>query len=248
MSFTPSTLPILAAVGFGGSFIAGCSATKEFIGINTATRPQICMVVAPAGLPPDELSIQLASVVNDVARRHGSIDGYLAIGPSAASFPVLDIGAEAGVGGSVSPTGGKRQRHEAAKEWAMNMLATFHLRISISTEPAAGLDLFGGIAQCVRRLQGATREPTVVVISHGINVTESDNMQLDPSQARTSISRRLDEILPAPFQLRILGIGRVDFESAGGHPSRHVVESVAEGWDIACTELGPRCLNDRPLK
>lgn len=227
--------------------LSSCSAVRRaeaFTGTDTKVRPQICLVVAPHLLPPDELQQVLKSVLDHVAAAHGSVVGYVAAGPSAAAFPSLSFSAEANGGILASKAGNDGARNHDATGWAAKVLAELKTKVSLTMgtgQRPDGLDLFGGIAQCALKLSNATRQPTIIVISHGIHRTSDLDLVERTNEVGSLIAAKISELVPSPLSLRLYELGRIDADAIGGPPARSVVEPVVAGWVAACEQLADRC-------
>ena len=227
--------------------LSSCSVVRRaeaFTGTDTKVRPQICLVVAPHLLPPNELQQVLKSVLDQVAAAHGSVTGYVAAGPSAAAFPSLSFTAEANGGVLASKAGNDGARNHDAAGWAAKVLAELKTNVSLTlgaVQRPDGLDLFGGIAQCALKLSNATRQPTIIVVSHGIHRTSDLDLVERANEAPALIAAKIAELVPSPLHLRLYELGRIDPDAIGGPPARSVIEPVTAGWVAACEQLADHC-------
>jgi hypothetical protein len=256
MEMQHSAIPVARLAGrgpsllFTASFIlTGCSAVKTATAIinddDRSPRPDVCLLVAPAGLRPTELDGTITHIVDEVARAHGHLSGFVAFGPSAGAFARLHFDASANGGRFDSDAASSGQRSADAATWRTNATDEVHAQLHATGDGQDGLDLLGGIAQCTQDLSRAARSPIVVVVSHGIHRTADLDLAEQPERAG-EIPARIPGLVPAPIRLDIYELGRVEPAAIGGPVARHVIEPVVAAWQRACRALAQRCLSVTP--
>ena len=232
----------LAVLGI--SLSSGCSfdGVRRFVGQDTSKRPQVCLLVAPAGMPPSELHAAVADVISRVAAQHGRVTGFIGNGPSAAAFPRISFDEDAHRGGFASTARNQGARDRDAHRWGNAALRELSAQIE-ATEQWDGLDLLGGLDQCARALAGARRSPTVVVVSNGLHRTVDLDLGDDRPDIEAFASSAADA-LPEPLLLRLPTLSRLDPGPIGWPPDRLIARNVAAAWTRTCEELGDRCTTD----
>ena len=229
----------LAVLGI--SLSSGCSfdGVRRFVGQDTTKRPQICLLVAPAGLPLSDLHAAVADVISRVAAEHGTVTGFIGNGPSAAAFPRIRFDEDANRGRFASSARNQGARDRDAKRWGNAALRELSDQIE-ATEQWDGLDLLGGLDQCARELAGARRSPTVVVVSNGLHRTVDMDLGREKPDLDAFASAAADA-LPEPVLLDLPTLTRLDPELTGGPPDRLIARNVTAAWSRACDGLGDRC-------
>lgn len=230
----------------GAVLSAGCSCApaREFLGEDTSRRPEVCMVVAPAGLPPGERDDALASVVEQVAAEHGRLTGYVAVSRSAAAFARIELSARANRGQFASPAGNPATRDGEAERWrrvAVQDLGQQLAGAAAAIERDGGLDLLGAIDLCRRSLGDGARRPTIVLVTTGVHNTHDLDLATADAATLAAFSAAVVHAVPMPFHLELRGIGRLDPAATGGPADRALTARLTTAWGGACRELEDRC-------
>jgi hypothetical protein len=200
-------------------------------------------VVAPDLIASTDLDAALEQVVRRVADERGTIVGYVAVGPSAASFPSLSLSVDANFG--VFAVGGHDESERKKRSRGLEGRVSGEIAAQIGSQPmsADGLDLLGGLRQCARKLAMEHGERRIALISHGVHRTVDLDLVDHPELA---VARLPGEVLAAigdPIAFEMHAIGRVDDALIGGPPARKIIEPVVEAWTEVCVQLGRRCHN-----
>ena len=244
---------LLAAAATGVVPLGACGRppiVDDVLGNDRAPRTPACHVVAPALMPADEVDADVELVVHHVADDHGHLVVIVARGPSASAFVEIrfDTAANGGSFASTARSGGRRDTDAARwRDAAVDEIRSA-LTANTGADPGGlgstvdgGLDLFGGLSACARRLPAGTAARTVAVVSHGVHRTTTLDLATDPSAAPSAVVERLAAATPEPAQLVLLGLGRVDARANTGTAARSTTEPVTRAWTDACFALGPRC-------
>ncbi|MGE0309411.1 MAG: hypothetical protein AB7Q27_27040 [Acidimicrobiia bacterium] len=213
---------------------------RGFLGQDTTARPEVCAVVAPAGLPDVDLDAAVAELVTRVVGAHGTLSGYVASGPSAAAFARLSFDEEANGGRFASRAGNQGTRDEEARRWGEAALRQLHAQLA-AAEWQEGLDLLGGIAQCAHDLDTGSRTPTVAVVSTGVHRTVDVDLGHAVPGDVEALASDIADALPAPLRLELYGIGRIDPATTSGPVARSVTAAVTTVWAGVCDALHHRC-------
>ena len=229
----------LAALSIG--MMSGCSfdGVRRFFGHDTTKRPEVCLLVAPGGLPPAELDSAVAEVVSRVAAQHGTVSGFIANGPSAAAFPRITFDEAANGGLFASASGNQGARDRDAQRWGKAALRELRAEVE-EAKLRNGLDLLGGLDQCSRDLDGARRSPTVVVVSTGLHRTVDLDLGAEEPDVEAFASAAADAVR-APTVLDLPMFARFDPAMTDGPPARWIADHVSAAWTRACDLLGDRC-------
>jgi hypothetical protein len=233
----PSTLARFScALAAAIPIATGCSTIEEFVGKDTAPHTSMCLVIAPDHLPADDLGRALLDTVAAVVEDRGHLDGVVAVGPSAASFPRIVLKG----GGDLKAGAGTEKGRDGSI--VGSVMAEIDAQVSLTVATDDGLDLIGGIEACARLLTGDGPH-RIVVISHGVHRTADLDLATNPEQAARDLPARVMAVLPADVELLMLGLGRIEPQK-GDAPNRDMVEHTLEAWDSVCRQLATRCLKE----
>jgi hypothetical protein len=191
-------------------------------------------------VPPAELERAVVEEINGIAAAQGQIVGFVAVGPSAAAFSRIVFDAKAHGGVFTSDARNGRTRASQARRWGVEAGLQVSAQLAVA-ETATGLDLLGGIGQCRGELAG-TGNAVIVVVSDGLHRTVDFDLVDHPERA-AELAAKIDELVPPPTRLKLVGVGRVDPAASDGPIARAVIEPVRDAWTKACAQLGDRCVH-----
>ncbi len=235
-----------AAVLLASAPLSACrtpGVVGDLLGADRAPRTPTCLVVAPALMPADEVDADVAAVVDEAAKVHGSLIVIVARGPSASAFTHVRFDDAAHGGSFASRARSAGRRNADAARWSDAAVVQIRAAIAADAESTgpAGLDLFGGLAACARSLPSGPTPRTIAVVSTGVHRTVTLDLVRDPSAAAPIVAEHIAAVAPAPTRLVLLGLGRVDMRANSGPAARSVTEPVTQAWTDACAARGTRC-------
>jgi hypothetical protein len=228
-------LPLLAVLA-----ASACQPVDTALGRDHSAKPDVCAVVAPAGMHPQDLRAAIATVVDRTAHARGRLRLLIASGPSAAAFDWARFGAGANSGDFASEAANAFGRDQDARRWKGVALATIEQQLAETTY-FPGLDLVGAAVQCVAGFEKSGRARVLAIVSTGLHQTSEVNVSHTPDAADDVVAR-VEATLGERVSLELYGIGRVDERALDGQvPSRPVMERVLASWSAGCARLADRC-------